>query len=172
MAGPFLTLALISNFPDWVRPAHDFPFDLKHPILIHPCFPSDQLDLTTGNLDGRDACWIDAATRIEVRQIFGLRIFEAVRMAADQHFFMLLDPLHVVFFDFMPFVHIFHGTCRALDAESVQEPPKILQGKHRRIPELIVRHIALHAVDDEYFLFRLPVLKTNASIGRIPGRKS
>ena len=80
-------------------------------------------------------------------------------MAADQHFFMLLDPLHIVFFDFMPFVHIFYRACRAFDAECMQEPPKVLQGKHRRVPQLIVGQIALHAVDDEYFLFRLPVLQ-------------
>ena len=159
------------EFPDRIRPAHNFPFDLEQAVLIHARFPPDQLNLATGDFDGGDACRIDAAARIEVRQIFGLRIFETMRMSADQHFFMLLDPLHVVFFDFMPFVHVFHGTCRALDAECVQEPPKVLQGKHRRVPKLIVGQIALHAVDDEYFLFRLPVLQNQGFNRSDPGEE-
>ena len=149
-SSPHVKLRNLSGPPD------NMSLDMEKSGFIRNDTPADNLNFPSGDFNAAHAGRIDAAPRVEVRELVRLRILIAVRMTADQHLFSLRNPLVAVLFDLMLLVEILDRTGRILEPERVQAPPEVLQGKHRQPPELVIGEIPLMAVNHQYFLTVLP----------------
>ena len=91
-------------------------------------------------------------------------------MTADQHDFMLFDPLVVHLFDLVTLqTALCRAGCVAETQDVVHDAPEVPDEETGNPPDLVVGEVALMTVDYEYFLAGLAVLHDQGFMDVDPG---